>query len=896
MPTVDDVILEPGGARFWRADLHVHTFGGSHDVTDRTMTPASIVATAENEKLNLVAVTDHNEITSVAAAIDAARNTGVFVVPGVELSTAQGHLLCYLPSFEALQKFYAYLTIVDRGLADSRCQQSVLDCLDILNDSGGFGVLAHVDGGAGLEQVMPGGSKHKSDILCHRSLLGIELKQAGCGIFYSPSDSNATRKQIGAERAQRLGIGPQQPLARILNSDAHSLNALGRNAQQERRVTRYKMDAPSFASLRIALQDADARVRIEDLVPPTVPMVLGVAFGGGFLSNQTIHFSSNLNCILGGRGTGKSTAFEAVRCLSNQPSDNRVVDSEVWPDDLYLFWRDEVGQDHTIYRAKGAGNENSDDPLLGPTSFEIDCFSQGEAARIGLEAQTDPLALLRYLDKFVDIADPSTRELVARETLALLEGQIDKAVLQVARIPQVEQSLVTVERQLQALRRPEVKELIDLQRELAAERAIRTEIVEKLGEIKTTLTLSGQVDAAQDLVNVADPGTVSVGGTELAAILGQVKAFTVAIKNADQQIKGKLDDLLQHAAAQIAAWKAKDATAQKRVDTKRRELEAMNVQFEMAYIAKLTKDEAQYRTDLKKHRLWVPHLQTKKQERVRILADRWAAREQVATIRDAFGRLATNRLREALDGLNVTLKYQRNGHAPEAARVIIDAMGWKTNQQPRASWLVQDLTVPLLLKAIKAGQIKPLTDLRTPEGTPAFGTDEAAMIVERLSDPAVVRQLERAEIFDLPRLLVTRLLVDGSGNTRRVTRDFAKLSFGQQQSVLLALILSSDAKKPLIIDQPEDNLDGEFIYSTLVPVLRRAKERRQVIVVTHNANVAVLGDAELIVVFKALSDRGEIVERGSIDRQATRDAACSILEGAKEAFVRRAKIYGVLSS
>jgi len=53
-------------------------------------------------------------------------------------------------------------------------------------------------------------------------------------------------------------------------------------------------------------------------------------------------------------------------------------------------------------------------------------------------------------------------------------------------------------------------------------------------------------------------------------------------------------------------------------------------------------------------------------------------------------------------------------------------------------------------------------------------------------------------------------------------------------------MLSSDSDRPLIIDQPEDNLDGEFIYTTLVPVLRRAKERRQIVIVTHNPNVAVL--------------------------------------------------------
>src|SRR4029077_13274116 len=112
---------------------------------------------------------------------------------------------------------------------------------------------------------------------------------------------------------------------------------------------------------------------------------------------------------------------------------------------------------------------------------------------------------------------------------------------------------------------------------------------------------------------------------------------------------------------------------------------------------------------------------------------------------------------------------------------------------------------------------------------------------------------------------------------QHITRDFSRLSLGQQQSVLLALMLSSKSNAPLIIDQPEDNLDGEFIYHSLVPVLRLAKERRQIIIVTHNANIAVLGDAEQIVVFKSTSERAQIVFRGSIDESATKQAACNIL-------------------
>ena len=139
---------------------------------------------------------------------------------------------------------------------------------------------------------------------------------------------------------------------------------------------------------------------------------------------------------------------------------------------------------------------------------------------------------------------------------------------------------------------------------------------------------------------------------------------------------------------------------------------------------------------------------------------------------------------------------------------------------------------------------------------------------------------------------MTKEVVDQAGKPRYLQRDFSKLSLGQQQSVLLALMLSSKSNVPIIIDQPEDNLDSEFIYKSLVPVLRMAKERRQIIVVTHNANIAVLGDAEQIVILKSTAERGTIASCGSIDDPSTREAACNILEGAREAFERRARIYG----
>jgi hypothetical protein len=249
-----------------------------------------------------------------------------------------------------------------------------------------------------------------------------------------------------------------------------------------------------------------------------------------------------------------------------------------------------------------------------------------------------------------------------------------------------------------------------------------------------------------------------------------------------------------------------------------------------------------------------------------------------------------------LSDLKVSLKFVRNGCAPEAAAQIQQVMNWRTNQVPRANLLTQKLTLPLLLDAIEKRNAAALTALQFDDGARPFDKQDAADILERLSEPSVKFALERCAVHDLPRLLVTKKIEDPSGRVQYVTREFTKLSLGQQQSILLSLLLSSDGSDPLVIDQPEDNLDSEFIYSSFVPVLRRAKERRQIVIVTHNANIAVLGDAEQIIVLKSQSDRGVITARGSIDDRATRDAACGILEGAREAFVRRAKIYGLGST
>jgi predicted ATPase len=106
----------------------------------------------------------------------------------------------------------------------------------------------------------------------------------------------------------------------------------------------------------------------------------------------------------------------------------------------------------------------------------------------------------------------------------------------------------------------------------------------------------------------------------------------------------------------------------------------------------------------------------------------------------------------------------------------------------------------------------------------------------------------------------------------------------------LNLILAR-GEGPIIIDQPEDELDSSFIYKTLVKALRATKNKRQLIVVTHNANLPVNADAEFIFALEAQAGRGRALAQGGLDRASVADAVLEIMEGSEQAFKRRSDKY-----
>ena len=153
------------------------------------------------------------------------------------------------------------------------------------------------------------------------------------------------------------------------------------------------------------------------------------------------------------------------------------------------------------------------------------------------------------------------------------------------------------------------------------------------------------------------------------------------------------------------------------------------------------------------------------------------------------------------------------------------------------------------------------------------------------------QQLFELETFCVPDLPVIELHV-ASGELGY--RPLSKLSVGQRCTALLCLVLL-ESPAPLLIDQPEDDLDNQFIFDQIVATLRREKERRQFLIATHNANIPVSGDAELIIVLQADERRGWVDDDGvgSIDSEPIKQSVGRILEGGEVAFRIRKEKYGI---
>lgn len=241
----------------------------------------------------------------------------------------------------------------------------------------------------------------------------------------------------------------------------------------------------------------------------------------------------------------------------------------------------------------------------------------------------------------------------------------------------------------------------------------------------------------------------------------------------------------------------------------------------------------------------------------------------------------TNRhLAKVIDDYTVVLVYVETGLVKQYFDFVRDAM--------RGSYLQEDIVRRFCAASTPQGLagLVATRDVAEIAKIADIGDEWARQLQEQLS------QLERLHLLQTiwkPACPTIRVLTKGTP-TRQIPVN--QLSDGQRHTIMLTIAMLAESDAPLVIDQPEDDLDNAFIFSSVVRILRTVKERRQVILVTHNANIAVLGDAELLFPMHRDGDLGRSFDRGSIDRAETKAAVQRILEGGEVAFLRRKEIYG----
>jgi hypothetical protein len=257
--------------------------------------------------------------------------------------------------------------------------------------------------------------------------------------------------------------------------------------------------------------------------------------------------------------------------------------------------------------------------------------------------------------------------------------------------------------------------------------------------------------------------------------------------------------------------------------------------------------------------------------------------DQFYRLRDQRGdelRKAVKKLNQKLDGkLRLSVKVGAQRKSLKELLLQIPGLGEK-----KLAWIDQsgdDLTIPALVKAIRDGDsaIKTLTW--------DWGMQNSA--VEALS------RLDRDQVLELEEIdLQDRTEIElNIAHEGELFKPLGQLSTGQQCTAILHLLLLEN-DDPLIMDQPEDNLDNAFIAERIVTQLRRAKTERQFVFATHNANIPVFGDAEWIGIFTSDGSHAQMpaTAQGSIDMPAIRERVADILEGGRKAFSLRKEKYG----
>lgn len=876
----------PNGARFYRCALQVNPYAylerhnRKSSFTSESDYNAAIVQVCLDLGIEVIGVTDHYRVRDSADLVRAAREAGIHAFSGFEAVTKDGvHFLCLFDpdKDDNLERF-----IGECGIHDDKQVSPIgdLDSTELLECSRRWGavcIAAHVaaDQG-GLLKVLSGQSR--INVWTSPHLLACALpgpvKDAPDGIRPILEDKDAQHKRSRA-------------VAIVNVSDVNEPEDL----KKEGASCFIKMSKVSVEAFRQAFLDPESRIRLHS-DPQPVPHAefTAMTWEGGFLDDTSVHFNENLNVLVGGRGTGKSTMVESMRyALGLEPlgeearkahegvirqvlrSGTKVsilVRSHKPSSRCYMIER-------SVPNPPIVKDENGEVLMLSPQDVMpgVEVFGQHEISELTKSPEKLTLLLERFMDR-----DPSLSNRKSKLRLELERSR--------HRIIDVRQEMQTLEERLAALpgleetqkrfQQAGLEEKLKEKSLLVREERLFANVQDRLEPFRTL---------RQELVESLPIDTALVSkkaleGLPNADVIGEVEKTLGVLSDRLRVLAKEFEQALKEADNAIADTKSRWDKVRKRIEATYekllRELQKSNIDGAEFIRLRERIEELRPLKDRKKH--LKQDLDTHEANRRKLLSE-WVD-IKAAEYRE-IERAAKKVSRKLRDRVRVEVAMAGNRDPLE--QVLREVGGNLAAALDRLRDLDQ-LSLPALANACREGKESLMKNYGLPAGAAeriANGDPELFMRIEELELPATTRiELNTAPDGEPP-----------------VWQSLDALSTGQKATaVLLLLLLESDA--PLVVDQPEDDLDNRFITEGVVPIMRQEKRCRQFVFSTHNANIPVLGDAELIVGLAASGEAKDGHARiarehmGSIDSQPVRELVEEILEGGKDAFEMRRSKYG----
>ena len=884
---LEQAIELPDGARFYKCALQVNPFDYLQRHNKATSFPneasynRAIIQACKDQEIEVIAVTDHSRILSARGLIEAARAAGLHVFPGFESYTKDGvHLLCVFDlthTVEQLERILGDCGIHDLEAESPTCEYDVREFLERAAAWKGVCIAAHVCSERGLLTALQGGARVEAWKSPH--LFACALP--GC-VGDTPQNYRFILENKDPQYKR------DYPVAVLNAQDVTSPEDLSRPGSS----CYIKMSEVSVEGLRQTFLDPDSRIRLaSDPAPEEHTELVAAAWQGGFLDGQAIHFNENLNVLIGGRGTGKSTIIESLRyALDSEPLGedakrahegivHHVLRSGTKISLLVCSYRPKRKSyriERTIPNPPVVRDEEGNILNLTPKDIipQIEFYGQHEIS----ELTKSPEKLTRLLERFVE-RDPdlARRKVEVRREVERTRSQITAVGKEVQQIEEHLSALPALEETLKRFQEAGFEDRLKEQSLLVREERIVRSLSERTDPFRDIVEQLRR-ELPIDLTFLSEKALADLPGK---AILSQGNEVFDRLNTDLERIGEQMVEALNRSGEGVSAvrerWNERKRIVQEAYERILRELQRSSVDGE-AFI-RLRRQIEELRPLREREKSLQRDLAELEQRRRSLLAEWEDLKSEEFRQLDRAAKKVSRKLSN-----RVRVQVSSAGNREPLFDLLREEIGGRLAEAIEILRKREALSLNAFAEAFRQGKDAIIQ---------AFGIPPAQ--AERLASasPHVIMQIEEQ---DLPHLTTVELNVAGEGQPE-VWQKLEDLSTGQKATaVLLLLLLESDA--PLIVDQPEDDLDNRFITEGVVPKMREEKRRRQFIFTTHNANIPVLGDAELIVGLLASGEGGQgqanilPSHMGSIDSDTVRGLVEEILEGGKEAFEMRRLKYG----